>query len=160
MLSKLEISMPPSYEHVLTLLNTDKEYRKSKDIQLTIAKRMIKAHFESHVKELESGKYDSMMCMFICKDGNDTSKKGVNYKCDHCRKSGHTAFHDGTPYCRALVAELKGDKGKGKGHHDVKQSGKFKWKYHNCGITGHKARDYTKEKKSSDMDDVNNLKLE
>ena len=81
-LSKLETAMPPSYEHVFTLLNMDEEYKKAKDAQLVTAKRMIKAHFESHVKTLESGKDGSMMCMFIGKDGSDTSKKGT-YKCDH-----------------------------------------------------------------------------
>jgi hypothetical protein len=127
MLSKLETAMPPSYEHVFTtLLKRDEEYKKAKDVQLVTAKRMIKAHFESHVKSLESGKDGSMMCMFIGKDGSDTNKKGGTYKCDHCGKSGHTAFRDGKPFCRALVAELKGDKGNGngngngKGNHDAK----------------------------------------
>ena len=31
-LSKLEVAMPTSYEHVFTLLNTDEEYKKDKDI--------------------------------------------------------------------------------------------------------------------------------
>jgi len=116
------------------------------------------------VKALESGKDGSMMCMFIGKDGSDTSKKGT-YKCDHFGKSGHTAFKDGKPFCRALVAELKGDKGngngggRGKGNRDGKHSGTFKWKCHNCGVAGHKARDCPKEKKSGDMDDVNNLTI-
>ena len=164
-LSKLEVAMPTSYEHVFTLLNTDEEYKKDKDVQLVTAKRMIKAHYESNVKTIESGKdAGSMMCMFVGNNGNDTSKKGT-YKCDHCGKSGHTAFKDNKPFCRALVAELKGDKGNGnggghgKGNRDGKHSGSFKWKCHNCGIAGHKARDCTKEKKSSDMDDVNNLTI-
>ena len=135
-LSKLETAMPPSYEHVFTLLNTDEEFKKDKDIQLITAKRMIKAHFESNVKTLESGKDGSMMCMFVGNNGNDTSKKGT-YKCDHCGKSGHTAFKDGKPFCRALVAELKGDKGNGNGGGNGKgnrTSGTFKWKCHNCGV--------------------------
>jgi len=57
------------------------------------------------------------------------------------------------------VAELKGDKGNDKGKRESKYAGKFKFNCHNCGEVGHKARNCTKEKKSSDMDDVNNLAI-
>ena len=123
---------------------------------MEMAKRMIKSHYESHVKSLETGKDGSMMCM--SRDTNNTNKKGT-YKCDHCGKSGHTAFREGKPFCRALVAELKGDKGTDKGKRESKYAGKFKYKCHNYGDVGHMARDCTKEKKSSNMDDVNDLTI-
>ena len=45
--------------------------------------------------------------MCISKDVSDTSNKPATYKCDHFGKSGHTAYCDVKPYCRALVTELK-----------------------------------------------------
>ena len=48
-LSKLEVAMPDGYEHIFTFLNTDAEHKKSADVQLETAKRMIKAHYDTTI---------------------------------------------------------------------------------------------------------------
>ena len=91
MISKLEVALPDEYKHIFTLLNTESDHKKSADIQLTMAKRMIKAHYEIELTSDTIGKdnSNSMMCMFVGE--NNAAKRTTTYKCDHCEKNGHTA---------------------------------------------------------------------
>ena len=95
MLSKLQVAFREEYGHVFTLLNTAEEHRKNTQSQLETAKRMIKAHYETKFKPMRNGEEDgTMMCMFVSADKQ--SKGADTYKCEHCGKKGHTAYHDGT----------------------------------------------------------------
>ena len=134
-LSKLEVAMSDGYEHIFTLLNTDEEHKKSADVQLVTAKRMIKAHYDTTIASDKKGKAEgSMMCMFV---SNEKSEKTyTKYKCDHCGKTGHTAYRDGKPFCRDLIAKLIGG-GKGAGNKSG-GDGKFKGKCYNCNKYGNR----------------------
>ena len=149
MLSKLEVAMPDGYGHIFTLLNTDEEYKKTPDVQLVTAKRMIKAHFDNENGTEAEGKEGSMMCMYISNEY--TTKSSTSLKCDHCGKVGHTAYKDGEPFCFSLKAAIKGKKSDG-------SSNKFKGKCFKCNKTGHKSADCrSKPKESEGATDVNSL---
>ena len=150
-ISKLEVAMPDTYQHIFTLLNTDAEHKKEPKVQLETAKRMIKAHFDTDIAKEAIKEGGTMMCMYVG-GGSDKATRSKEMKCEHCGKSGHTAYKDGKPFCFALIAALKGNANKS--HNN---GVKFKGKCHNCGKVGHKKFECTSPKKEEKTEDVNAL---
>ena len=152
MISKLGVAMPDGYKHIFDFLNTDGEHKKSSDVQLATAKRMMQAHFDTNVAKEAIDEGGSMMCMYVASDASKNYKSG-SMTCDHCKKGGHTAYKGGKPFCFALIAALKGEANKSKNN-----GIKFKGKCFNCDKAGHRASECRSPKKdSNDDDDVNNL---
>ena len=62
-LSKIEVAIPDSYQYVLTILNIDAEHKKTANVQLETAKRMIKDHLDNDISKEVIKEGSSMMCM-------------------------------------------------------------------------------------------------
>ena len=161
MLSKLQKAFPEEYGRVFTLLNTVEEHRKNAQTQLDTAKRMIKSHYDTKCKPMGNGDDGTMMGMFVSADKQNNGR--TSYKCEHCGRKGHMAYHDGKPFCRALIASLKGSGGENKSGSPKKTKGGFKGKCFNCNkIARHMSRDCPEPKEvkeSEDTPDINNLML-
>ena len=153
MISKLGVAMPDSYTHIFSLLNTDAEHKKSPDVQLATAKRLMQAHYNTDIAKEAIKEGGTMMCMYVASDSDKKYKSG-SMACDHCKKGGHTAYKDGKPFCFALIAALKGEANKSKNN-----GIKFKGKCLNCQKPGHRSSECRSPKKDKDDEssDVNNL---
>ena len=88
---------------------------------------MIKSYYDTEIKPMGNGDEGSMMCMFVSLNKQDNGTAG--YKCDHCGGKKHTAYRNGKPFCRALIASLKGNGGENnKLRSPKKMKGGFKGK--------------------------------
>ena len=161
-LSKIQVAFPNEYEHVFTILNTAEEHKKDAEVQLETAKHMIKTHYDTKIKPTGTTNDDyTMMCMYI----SDNKSKGPEgkkneYKCDHCGKKGHTAYRNGKPFFRSLIASLQG----GNDGRKKNSNNTFKGKCYNCNkVAGHMSRDCPEPRQNKGAEDetadINSLQV-
>ena len=111
-LSNIEVSILDRYQHTFTLFNTDSEHNKTAHVQLEIAKRMIRSHFEKYVAKEVIKEEGFIMCINVSNGSSQDYKNKSGLRSEHFIKPMHIAYTDRKSFCHALIAALKDKRSK------------------------------------------------